>query len=131
MTPVIRWVRIKSKDHSQIKSPAMKRKDLTGLKRRKNTDICPHSNTEPTTTSDLRNTLRLKKLSRVLKPSFKKLSQHVLVRLLLRFATPNKRKREIENVLLNTTKLLLSKVVSLELTGWVSTTWKVSECLKI
>ena len=131
MTPVTRWVKIKSKDHSQSRSPAMKRKDLTGLKRRKNTDICPHSNTEHTTTSDSRNTLQSKKSSRVLKPLSKKLSQHVLVLLLLSFATRNKKKREIENALHNTIKLLLSRVVSLEPTGWVSTTWKVSECLKI
>lgn len=131
MMPVTRWVKIKSKDHSQKRFLAMKRKDLTGLKRRKNTDIYPHSNTELTTTSDSRNILQLKKLSRVLKPLFKKLSQHVLVQLLLSFAMLNKRKKEIGNVLLNSIKLLLSRVVLLEPIGWVSITWKVSECLKI
>ena len=123
---VIHWVKIKSKEVSLKQYLATRRKVSYGLKKLKNTAICPLLNTRPITTFVSKNTQALKKFLKVLKPASLRPNQHEHAQHLQNSATLSSKKKEIEKQLPSTTWWQLNRETLLEHIGLESTIWRAS-----
>ena len=123
---VIHWAKIKSKEVSLKQYLATRRKVSYGLKKLKNTAICPLLNTRPITTFVSKNTQALKKFLKVLKPASLRPNQHEHAQHLQNSATLSSKKKETEKKPPSTTWWQLNRETLLEHIGLESTIWKAS-----